>query len=95
MAMTSFPMDTDLGFGHAEMAMTTTRGRRLCSGFIQMAATPGGDGAWIVSASVWPKLAAALESDELRIFTRVTAEHLGLKLNETIVKDNGSPRSRF
>ncbi|KAM3196466.1 hypothetical protein ACQJBY_072243 [Aegilops geniculata] len=94
-AMTSFPMDTDLGFGHAAMAMTTTRGRGLCSGFVQMAATPGGDGAWIVSASVWPKLAAALESDELRIFTPVTAEHLGLKLNETIVKDNGSPRSRF
>ncbi|KAF7046310.1 hypothetical protein CFC21_055343 [Triticum aestivum] len=94
-AMTSFPMDMDLGFGHAAMAMTTTRGTGLCSGFVQMAATPGGDGAWIVSASVWPKLAAALESDELRIFTRVTAEHLGLKLNETIVKDNGSPRSRF
>ncbi|XBI34423.1 hypothetical protein VPH35_120234 [Triticum aestivum] len=94
-AMTSFPMDTDLGFGHAAMAMTTTRGRGLCSGFVQMAATPRGDGAWIVSASVWPKLAAALESDELRIFTPVTAEHLGLKLNERIVKDNGSPRSRF
>ncbi|XBH83386.1 hypothetical protein VPH35_071815 [Triticum aestivum] len=64
-AFTSFPMDTDLGFGHAAMAMTTTCGRGLCSG-----------------ASVWPKLAATLESDELRIFTPVTAEHLGLKLNE-------------
>ncbi|XBI76699.1 hypothetical protein VPH35_069902 [Triticum aestivum] len=94
-AMTSFPMDTDLGFGHAAMAMTTTRGRGLCSGFVQMAATPRGDGAWIISASVWTKLAAALESDELRIFTPVTAEHLGLKLNKTIVKDNSSPRSRF
>uniref|UniRef100_R7WFI8 Anthranilate N-benzoyltransferase protein 1 n=1 Tax=Aegilops tauschii TaxID=37682 RepID=R7WFI8_AEGTA len=94
-AMTSFPMDTDLGFGHAAMAMTTTRGRGLCSGFVQMAATPRGDGAWIVSASVWPKLAAALESDELRIFVPITAKHLGLKLNEAIVKENGSPRSRF
>ena len=60
-----------------------------------MVATPRGDGAWIVSASVWPKLAATLESDELRIFTPVTAEHLGLKLNEAIVKDKDSPRSRF
>ncbi|KAM3370220.1 hypothetical protein ACQJBY_017862 [Aegilops geniculata] len=94
-AFASFPMDTDLGFGHAAMAMTTTRGRGLCSGFVQMVATPGGDGAWIVSASVWPKLAAALESDELRIFTPVTAEHLGLKINEAIVKDSDIPRSRF
>ncbi|XBH83862.1 hypothetical protein VPH35_072179 [Triticum aestivum] len=94
-AFTSFPMDTDLGFGHAAMAMTTTRGRGLCSGFVQTVATPRGDGAWIVSASVWPKIAAALESDELRIFTLVTAEHLGLKLNEAIVKNNDSPRSRF
>ncbi|KAE8768319.1 omega-hydroxypalmitate O-feruloyl transferase-like [Hordeum vulgare] len=94
-AMTSCPMDTNLGFGHAAMAMSTTRGRGLCSGFVQMMAVPGGDGAWILSASVWPKLAAALESDELRIFVPVTAKHLGLKLSEAIVKDNGSPRSRF
>ncbi|XBI72664.1 hypothetical protein VPH35_066573 [Triticum aestivum] len=94
-AFTSFPMDIDLGFGHMAMAMTTTCGKGLCSGFIQMVATPGGDGAWIVSASVWPKLAATLESDELRIFMPVIAEHLGLKLNEAIVKDNDSLRSRF
>ncbi|RCV24054.1 hypothetical protein SETIT_5G054300v2 [Setaria italica] len=79
-AFTSFPLDTDFGFGHAAMAMpTTSPTARLCSGFVQIAARPDGDGSWISSAFLWPRLAAALESDEPCVFKPVTAEYLGLR----------------
>ncbi|CAL4964334.1 unnamed protein product [Urochloa decumbens] len=82
-AFTSFPLDTDFGFGSAAMAMpTTTSTVRLCGGFVQMAARPGGDGSWITSAFLWPRLAAALESDEPCIFKPVTAEYLGLSASQ-------------
>ncbi|CAO2174102.1 unnamed protein product [Urochloa humidicola] len=78
-AFTSFPVDTDFGFGPAAMVMpTTTPTARLCSGYVQIIARPDGDGSWIVSAFLWPRLAAALESDEPCVFKPVTAEYLGL-----------------
>ncbi|XP_006645736.2 coniferyl alcohol acyltransferase-like [Oryza brachyantha] len=79
-AFTSFPLDTDFGFGHAAIAMpTTASAARLCSGFVQLVARPGGDGSWFASALLWPRLAAALESDEQRVFKPLTAEYIGLK----------------
>ncbi|CAL4993647.1 unnamed protein product [Urochloa decumbens] len=78
-AFSSFRFDTDFGFGHAVMAMPmTVRTARLCSGFVQILERPGGEGSWIVSAFVWPQLAAALEADEPRVFRPLTAEMLGL-----------------
>nr|CAB3489744.1 unnamed protein product [Digitaria exilis] len=78
-AFTSFRLDTDFGFGHAVIAVpTTVRTARLCSGYVQIIEKPGGDGSWIVSAFVWPQLAAALEGDEPRVFKVLTAEQLGL-----------------
>ncbi|CAM0145448.1 unnamed protein product [Urochloa decumbens] len=78
-AFTSFRVDTDFGLGHAVMAVpTTVRTARLCSGFVQIQERLGGDGSWIVSAFVWPQLAAALEADEPRLFRPLTAEQLGL-----------------
>ncbi|RLM99479.1 omega-hydroxypalmitate O-feruloyl transferase-like [Panicum miliaceum] len=75
----SFPLDTDFGFGQAALAMPVFRYTRLSSGFMAISARPaGGDGSWFVSACVWPRLAAALESDEQRIFKPLTAEYLGL-----------------
>ncbi|CAO2180377.1 unnamed protein product [Urochloa humidicola] len=79
-AFASFPMDTDFGFGHAVMAVPTAEPTaRLCSGFMEIIARPGGsDGSWIASAFLWPRLVAALETDEPRVFKPVTAEYLGL-----------------
>ncbi|PAN31512.1 hypothetical protein PAHAL_5G424000 [Panicum hallii] len=78
-AFTSFPVDTDFGLGHAAMAMpTTSPTARLCSGYVQITARPDGDGSWIASAFLWPRLAAALESDEPCVFKPLTAEYLGL-----------------
>ncbi|CAN6371795.1 unnamed protein product [Urochloa humidicola] len=88
-AFTSFRVDTDFGFGDAVMAVpTTVRTARLCSGYVQVVERPGGDGSWIVSAFVWPQLAAALEADEARVFKPLTAEQLGLVAPQ-------EPRSRL
>lgn len=76
---TSFRLDTDFGFGNAAMAVPTSeRTVRLCSGYVQIMEKPSTDGSWIVSAFVWPQLAAALECQEPRIFKPLTAGHLGL-----------------
>ncbi|KAL6627655.1 hypothetical protein ACP70R_031381 [Stipagrostis hirtigluma subsp. patula] len=80
-AFASFPIDTDFGFGHAAMAMptSTAAGVRYYSGFVQIFSRPGDDdGSLFVNTVVWPRLAAALESDERRIFKPVTADYLGL-----------------
>ena len=79
-AFTSFPVDTDFGLGHAAMAMpTSSPTARMCSGYVLVTARPEGDGSWIASAFLWPRLAAALESDEPCVFKPVTAEYLGLR----------------
>ncbi|GJN29025.1 hypothetical protein PR202_gb17232 [Eleusine coracana subsp. coracana] len=75
-AIASFPIDTDFGFGRAAFEMNmSTCAARLCSGTVQILPHPGDDGSWIVSALVWPRLAAVLEKD---IFKPLTADSLGL-----------------
>ncbi|GJM98291.1 hypothetical protein PR202_ga15286 [Eleusine coracana subsp. coracana] len=74
----SFPLDSDFGFGHAAIAMPTWASERLCSGNLVVTTHPGGNGSWLVSAYLWPRLAAALEADHLRIFKPLTAEYLGV-----------------
>uniref|UniRef100_A0A0D9XHQ7 Uncharacterized protein n=1 Tax=Leersia perrieri TaxID=77586 RepID=A0A0D9XHQ7_9ORYZ len=75
----SFAIDTDFGFGKATLAMPISNFGRLCSGYLSVSSQPGGDASWLVSAYIWPRLAAALESDEQCIFKPLTAAHLGLK----------------
>ncbi|XBI42856.1 hypothetical protein VPH35_107710 [Triticum aestivum] len=72
----SFPLDMDFGFGQATLAMPVWHHGRLASGNLAVGTRPGGDGSWIVNAYVWPRLAAALESDGQCIFKPVTAEYL-------------------
>ncbi|XP_044361600.1 coniferyl alcohol acyltransferase-like [Triticum aestivum] len=74
----SFPLDTDFGFGDAVLAMPMWDFERLSSGYLSVGARPGGDGSWLVNAYIWPRLAAALESDQQHIFKPLTAEYLGL-----------------
>ncbi|KAM3412803.1 hypothetical protein ACQJBY_004148 [Aegilops geniculata] len=77
-AFTSFSFDTDFGFGRAALVLPTSKdGARLCGGFVQIIARPGGDD-WLLTMYVWPRLAAALDSDERRIFKPLTADYLGL-----------------
>jgi len=74
----SFPLDTDFGFGQATLAMPIWHHGRIASAALAVGVRPGGDGSWLVNANVWPQLAAALESDEHRIFKPLTAEYLDL-----------------
>ncbi|XP_037473938.1 putrescine hydroxycinnamoyltransferase 3-like [Triticum dicoccoides] len=74
----SFPLDTDFGFGQAALAMPISDFANLCSAYLSISAKPAGDGSWLVSAYIWPRLAAALEADEQHIFKPLTAEYLGL-----------------
>uniref|UniRef100_A0A0E0JGP1 Uncharacterized protein n=1 Tax=Oryza punctata TaxID=4537 RepID=A0A0E0JGP1_ORYPU len=88
-AFASFSLDTDFGFGDAAMAMPTTAAgsARLCSAFVQIVARPGGDGSWIASACIWPRLAAALETDERRIFKPVTPHDATMTMPLTMSGD--------
>ncbi|RLM92319.1 omega-hydroxypalmitate O-feruloyl transferase-like [Panicum miliaceum] len=71
--------DTDFGFGRAVLLVPTSAlTARLCAGYVQTVVNPRADGSWFANAVVWPRLAAALESDEPRVFKPVTAEYLGL-----------------
>ncbi|CAL4950617.1 unnamed protein product [Urochloa decumbens] len=73
------PIDTDFGFGRAVLLVPTSAlTARLCSGYVETVASPRGDGTWFATAVVWPRLAAALESDEPLVFKPVTAEYLSL-----------------
>lgn len=72
----SFPLDTNFGFGDAALALPICDYGRLCSGYLSVGARPGGDGSWLLSAYIWPQMAAALESDG--VFKPLTAEYLGL-----------------
>ncbi|KAF7082394.1 hypothetical protein CFC21_086267 [Triticum aestivum] len=74
----TFSLDTDFGFGRAALTMPTGEDcGRLCCGYVQIIARPEGDG-WLVDMYVWPRLAAALDSDVRRIFKPLTADYLGL-----------------
>lgn len=74
----SFPSDTDFGFGLPALAMPVSVSGRLCSAYLCVSKRPSDDGSWIISAYIWPRLAAALENDEQRVFMPLTAEFLGL-----------------
>uniref|UniRef100_A0ACD6A8R2 Uncharacterized protein n=1 Tax=Avena sativa TaxID=4498 RepID=A0ACD6A8R2_AVESA len=75
----SFPGDTDFGFGTAALAVPVHHNLgRFCMGFLGISAKPADPGTWILTAFIWPRLAAALEADDRRIFKPLTAEYLGL-----------------
>uniref|UniRef100_A0ACD5Y9L9 Uncharacterized protein n=1 Tax=Avena sativa TaxID=4498 RepID=A0ACD5Y9L9_AVESA len=74
----SIPADTDFGFGQASLVMPVvpTVGR-YCSSLMTISVRSGDSGgAWIINAYIWPRLAAALESDEHHVFKPLTAEYL-------------------
>ncbi|GJN23634.1 hypothetical protein PR202_gb11298 [Eleusine coracana subsp. coracana] len=87
----TFRPDTDFGFGHAALAMPVTATGRICSAYFTVAARPGGEDLF-ASAFVWPRLAAALESDGRRLFKPVTAEDLGFVTASKArgIKENGT-----
>ncbi|KAM0844252.1 hypothetical protein ACQ4PT_057179 [Festuca glaucescens] len=76
----SFRFNTDFGFGQAAYAMPIWEDNlRLCCGCGVVTVTTSPDGSCLFfSMSISPRLAAALDSDEQRIFKPLTAEYLRL-----------------
>uniref|UniRef100_A0A0E0LIW8 Uncharacterized protein n=1 Tax=Oryza punctata TaxID=4537 RepID=A0A0E0LIW8_ORYPU len=72
----SFPLDTDFGFGQATLAMPIWDHGKVACGTLAVGVRPRGDGSWLVSAYIWPWMAAALESDG--VLKPLTAAYLGL-----------------
>ncbi|XP_047084086.1 coniferyl alcohol acyltransferase-like [Lolium rigidum] len=93
MVSSSFPIDADFGFGQAALVMPVESSfGRLCASLLSICARPGDTESWIVSAYIWPCLAAALESEEQRVFKPLTAEYLGLTRGNHEPADEARPR---
>ena len=72
-----FPVtELDFGFGAPVLGTACSTIERLGVGYINQRQSANGDGSWIMSAILWPELAAALESDS--ILQPMTAAHLQL-----------------
>ncbi|CAL5051092.1 unnamed protein product [Urochloa decumbens] len=81
-AFASFRVEGDFGFGRPRLMVPWLRPGRNGSAAMVVTRSPGGDGAWVVSARLWPKLADAVEADPEAVFMPATAERLGFGARE-------------
>ncbi|KAF8376945.1 hypothetical protein HHK36_030316 [Tetracentron sinense] len=74
-----FPVaELEFGFGPPVLGTVCTTIEKIGVGYMNQRPSARGDGSWVVSAILWPELAAALESDSNRVFQPMSASHLGL-----------------
>ncbi|XP_052170238.1 coniferyl alcohol acyltransferase [Diospyros lotus] len=72
-----FPVtELDFSFGSPVLGTVCSTIERIGVGYVNQRQSARGDGSWTVSAILWPELAAALESDNDRIFQPMTANLL-------------------
>jgi hypothetical protein len=76
-AFVPFKVDADFGFGAPRLVMPWVRPGRLGSAAMTVIRSPAGDGSWLVTARMWPRLADAVEADPEAVFKPATAERLG------------------
>jgi hypothetical protein len=76
-AFVPFKVDGDFGFGAPRLVMPWERPGRLGSAAMTVIRSPAGDGSWLVTARMWPRLADAVEADPEAVFKPATAERLG------------------
>ncbi|KAK1604268.1 hypothetical protein QYE76_027941 [Lolium multiflorum] len=76
-AFVPFRVDGDFGFGPPRLVMPWVRPGRLGSAAMTVIRSPAGDGSWLVTARMWPRLADAVEADPEAVFKPATAERLG------------------
>ncbi|CAN6215075.1 unnamed protein product [Urochloa humidicola] len=81
-AFVSFRVEGDFGFGRPRLMLPWLRPGRLGSAAMVLTRSPGEDGAWVVSARLWPKLADAVEADPEAVLKPATAERLGFGARE-------------
>lgn len=74
-----FPvMELDFGFGSPVVGTVCSTVERIGVGYINQRQSGSGDGSWIVSVILWPKMVRALESDPERVFQPMSAQFLQL-----------------
>ncbi|CAL5036815.1 unnamed protein product [Urochloa decumbens] len=76
-AFVSFRVEGDFGFGRPRLMVPWLRPGRNGSAAMVVTRSPGEDGAWVVSARLWPKLADAVEADPEAVLKPATAARLG------------------
>ncbi|XP_047048119.1 coniferyl alcohol acyltransferase-like [Lolium rigidum] len=76
-AFVPFRVDGDFGFGAPRLVMPWVRPGRLGSAAMTVIRSPTGDGSWLVTARMWPRLADAVEADPEAVFRPATADRLG------------------
>uniref|UniRef100_A0ACD5ZTB8 Uncharacterized protein n=1 Tax=Avena sativa TaxID=4498 RepID=A0ACD5ZTB8_AVESA len=76
-ALVPFRVEGDFGFGAPRMVMPWVRPGRLGSAAMTMVRGSAGNGSWLVTARLWPRLADALDADPEAVFKAATAERLG------------------
>lgn len=76
-AFVPFRVEGDFGFGRPRLVMPWVRPGRLGSAAMTVIRSPAGDGSWLVTARMWPRLADAVDADRDAVFKPATAERLG------------------
>ncbi|KAL6839594.1 hypothetical protein ACP4OV_030533 [Aristida adscensionis] len=76
-AFVAFRVEGEFGFGRPRLVMPWVRPGRLGAAAMTVARSPREDGAWLVSARLWPRLADAVEADPEAVFRPATAARLG------------------
>ncbi|CAL5044547.1 unnamed protein product [Urochloa decumbens] len=76
-AFVSFRVEGDFGFGRPRLMVPWLRPGRNGSAAMVVTRSPGEDGAWVVTARLWPRLADAVEADPEAVLKPATAARLG------------------
>ncbi|CAN6202515.1 unnamed protein product [Urochloa humidicola] len=93
-AFVSFRVEGDFGFGRPRLMVPWLRPGRLGSAAMVVTRSPGEDGAWVVSARLWPRLADAVDADPEAVLKPATAARLGFGAREqgsVVRQDTASP----
>lgn len=78
----SFRVDGDFGFGRPRLTVPVLRPGRLGSAAMAVTRSSSQDGAWVVTARLWPRLADAVEADPEAVLKPATASRLGFAAPE-------------
>ncbi|XBH97316.1 hypothetical protein VPH35_127002 [Triticum aestivum] len=76
-AFVPFRVEGHFGFGPPWLVMSWVRPGRLGSAAMTVIRSPAGDGSWLVTARMWPRLADAVDADPEAVSKPATAERLG------------------
>jgi hypothetical protein len=81
-AFVPFQVEGDFGFGRPRVVMPWVRPGRLGSAAMMVARSPWEDGAWVITARLWPRLADAIDADPEAVLKPATAARLGFGARE-------------